>query len=154
MASKGAKAALLDTSLKELSAALAEISSMTGVPTVDIPTTNRDPELLVAYQVEAMATWAKGMVTHLKMLSALTGPEKSARADFSAEDGETPPEATELVTGLDVTPEGVVVATTPEGDVTSDGQGEPESDDKPESEQPTTSRSKSKKAKADGDTDG
>lgn len=66
MASTRAKAQLLDTSLKRLKTAMEQIASATGIEAVEVPTSNRDPELLVAYQVEAFANWAEKLADNLK----------------------------------------------------------------------------------------
>lgn len=62
MASKGATAALMDTSLKRLRTAIDSVSQSTGIAAVEIPEHNRDGELLRAYQLEAMANWVEKLV--------------------------------------------------------------------------------------------
>jgi len=124
MASKGAKAALLDTSLKELDAAMTEIAELTGVPAVEIPKHNRDPEYLIAIQVEAMAKFVKQFVQRLRAFNALVTPENSAPAENS---DETPPDGSEPVEGFQVGEDGVMTGQTEDGPVTSAGQETPES---------------------------
>lgn len=87
MASKGAKAALLDTSLKRLSRALPKISEAAGVPPVVLPAYDRDPELLTAYRLEALANWAEALVERLQSAQIETVEALEGKIDGAPEEG-------------------------------------------------------------------
>jgi hypothetical protein len=123
MASTGAKAALLDGSLKRITALLAEFAEATGIEAAKLPDYNRDPELLTAYRLEAMANWLEVVVQRTRVFNALSNPQTPSPGEGELKDA---PPGSEAVTGFDITPEGVVVAKTDEGAVTSDGQEPPE----------------------------
>jgi hypothetical protein len=119
MASTGAKAALLDTSLKRIDALLKEFAEATGIEPAKLPEHNRDAELLTAYRLEAIANWLEVVVQRTRVFSGLA---KSVTDEGDLKDA---PDGSEPVTGVDVTPDGVIIAETPDGAVTSDGQDTP-----------------------------
>lgn len=76
MASKGAKAALIDTSIKRLQANIDRLSKEFGVDPLVIPTHDRDPEYLMGLQLDAMANWTEGVVKQFEatpIVDALDG---------------------------------------------------------------------------------
>lgn len=80
MASIEARAVLLNTSLNRLIEAMPKIAKVTGVDPVAIPTHSRDPQLLMAQQLEALANWAESLLAHFttpefEIVDALDGKE-------------------------------------------------------------------------------
>lgn len=88
MASTGAKAKLLSDSLNRLEAARAEIQKLTGIEAPDLPRHNRDVELLAAYRIEALATWAESLLIFLSQSFLIEGfDDYKSVIDFSLADG-------------------------------------------------------------------
>lgn len=94
MASTGAKAALMDTSLKRLASVMPKISKAAGVEPVAIPEYDRDPELLAAYRLEALANWAERLLEHFEPSKQTTKADTDEQAaDMpDAQTDETPKE--------------------------------------------------------------
>jgi len=65
MASTRAKAQLRSEALSRLISTVQNLTTLTGIEPVAIPTSHRDPELLMGYQLDAMATFIERMEQHL-----------------------------------------------------------------------------------------
>lgn len=66
MATIGAIAAMRDSALKQLTAAVERISGAAGVEPVALPTFNRDPAYLHADQLRVLAAWASAVADVLQ----------------------------------------------------------------------------------------
>lgn len=85
MASKGAKAFLIDSSIKRLQANLDKASELIGVDPLVIPSFDRDPEYLMGTQLEAMANWTEALAKRLKNSQANVITESHAAETPDAE---------------------------------------------------------------------
>lgn len=89
MASKGARAALFDTSLKRLQKAIDAVSETRGIDPLVIPTHDRDPEMLAGRQLEAMAVWVEALVSESKPPSDDPSPDDRDTEDAETDDAES-----------------------------------------------------------------
>lgn len=92
MASKGAKAFLIDSSIKRLQVNLDKASELIGVDPLVIPTSNRDPEYLMGVQLDAMANWTESLVKHFEQTPIVEAVEDAPYdGDRDTEDTEITP---------------------------------------------------------------
>jgi hypothetical protein len=66
MAAKVYKRQLTFESIARLTRTMQQLAEVTGVPAATMPAHDRDPELLTAYRLDALANWTDNLLKHFE----------------------------------------------------------------------------------------